>query len=143
MILMALRPDQIELVHRFFDGELSRAEQAEVEALLSSEDDARSVLRQLRGLDRSTRNELLAATAQEDFTDWWDHVEQQMRAPSLEPPTGVEPVQRRSPISIVRDEIHAAPLQAPRSARRGWLIAAAFAAVAIGTAVGVFALALN
>ncbi|MCP4873835.1 MAG: hypothetical protein GY898_34535 [Proteobacteria bacterium] len=140
---MALRPDQLELVHRFFDGELNRDEQAEVEALLSGDGDARGALRELRSLDRSTRNELLAATAQEDFTDWWDHVEQQMKAPSLEPPTGVEPIQRRSTISMVRDEIHASPVEPAPSAWRGWLIAGLFAGAAIGSAIGVFALALN
>jgi len=142
MILMALRPEQIELVHRFFDGELSRAEQAEVEALLSEEDDARSVLRQLRRLDRSTHNELLAATAKEDFTDWWDHVEQQMKAPSLESPTGVEPIRRPTTLSVVRDEIHVAAPQAPNAAR-GWLVAAAFAFAAVAAATGVFVLAIQ
>ncbi len=142
MLLMALSPDQIELVHRFFDGELSRDEQAAVEQLLATDGDARRVLRQLRRLDDSARTELLEATAREDFTDWWDHVEQQMKAPSLEPPTGVDPVRRPSTMSIVRDEIHA--VEPPRpSALRGWLIAAAFTAAAAASAVAVFLLAID
>jgi anti-sigma factor RsiW len=141
MILMAFPPDRLELVHRFFDGELSRAEQAEVEALLSSDEDARGVLRQLRSLDRSTRNELLAAGAKEDFTGWWDHVEQQMKAPSLEPPTGVEPVRRPTTVSILPGQIHAASPE--RRVLTGWLMTAAFTAIAVASAAGVLLMAVQ
>lgn len=141
MVLMAhLRPEQLELVHRYFDGELSGDEQADVDVLLRDEPEARRALKHLRGLDRTARNELLAASAKEDFSDWWENVSQQMTNPSLEAPPGVEPVRGPSPLSVVEGEIHAA--EAPRR-DHGWLVALAFAAVALSTAAGVLYLVLQ
>jgi len=139
MVLMSrLDPDQLELVHRYFDGELSAPEQGRVDALLRDEPEARRVLEYLRSIDRAARNELLSASAEEDFTDWWDHVEQQMTSPSLEPQTDADPVLRAAgTLSVVDGGLGGAPIeQAPRPTR-GWLVALAFATVALGTAAGV------
>jgi hypothetical protein len=111
-----LTPHELELVHRYFDGELSADEVMVVEDLLQDEPAARRVLDDLRGLERSVRNEALSAAFREDFSDWWDAVERQMDFPSLEPPAGVEPFRPEGPVSIV-DSIE----ESPRAVNRRWV----------------------
>lgn len=122
----------LELVHRYFDGELNADEVMLVERLLEDDPEAREILAQLRRIGHVARTEALSASYQEDFSNWWDAVEQQMVYPSLEPPNGGDPIRHMGPISIVEGEIH----DSPTAGSRRWL-ALLIALVVVGTALGV------
>ena len=126
----------IELVHRYFDGELSADELMMVERLLEDEPEARAVLDQLRQIGHVARVEALSASYQEDFSNWWDAVEQQMEYPSLEPPADADPIRHLGPVSIIEGEIH----ESPRAGVRRWT-ALLIALVVVGMALGALLLA--
>lgn len=121
----------LELVHRYFDGELNAEEVMMVERLLEDDLAAREVLAQLRRIGHVARTEALSASYQEDFSNWWDAVEQQMEDPSLEPPANADPIRHMGPISILEGEIH----ESPTAGSWRWL-ALLIALVVVGTALG-------
>ncbi len=127
MASASLSPDQLELVHRYVDGELSTSDAARVEVLLREDPLAREVVDQLRSIERSARNEVLAASSREDFSNWWDAVEQQMIYPSLEPPPGVDPV---------RPSTAAEPVAELGTPRLRWPLIAAGLMAAVAAAAG-------
>jgi anti-sigma factor RsiW len=130
-----LSSHDLELVHRYFDGELNADELMMVERLLEDDPDARAVLLQLRQIGHVARIEALSASYQEDFSNWWDAVEQQIEDPSLEPPAGSDPIRHVGPVSIIEGEIR----ESPRAGARRWT-AALIALLVVGMALGVLLL---
>lgn len=133
---LALSDHDLELVHRYFDGELCADEVLLVERLLEDEPSAREVLGQLRRIEQVARTEAISASYQEDFSDWWSAVERQMECPSLEPPPGDDPIPRPGPISIVDAQIR----EAERGRQIPWavvlpLLLAAVTALALAIAL--------
>ncbi len=130
-----LNDHDLELVHRYFDGELNADEVMMVERLLEDEPEAREILAQLRRIGHVARTEALSASYQEDFSNWWDAVEQQIEFPSLEPTVDSDPIRHVGPISILEGEIH----ESPRAGSRRWL-AVLIALLVIAGTLGAFLL---